>query len=91
VVITWRDGAALLSLAVNESDDLFKLVLAHGYDTAFWWTAGIFAGGAIAGGTLLRRGPLALAGHAGPSGHRGEASGDTGGPRAAPTARTSDT
>jgi EmrB/QacA subfamily drug resistance transporter len=33
--------------------------LAHGYDTAFWWTAGIFAAGAIIGGTLLRPGPLA--------------------------------
>jgi EmrB/QacA subfamily drug resistance transporter len=31
----------------------------HGYTTAFWWTAGIFAGGAIICGTLLRRGPLA--------------------------------
>jgi EmrB/QacA subfamily drug resistance transporter len=30
----------------------------HGYTTAFWWTAGIFAGGAIVCGTLLRRGPL---------------------------------
>jgi EmrB/QacA subfamily drug resistance transporter len=34
------------------------LALAHGYDTAFWWTAGIFAAGAIICGTLLRRGPL---------------------------------
>ena len=32
--------------------------LAHGYDTAFWWVAGIFAAGAIIGGTLLRPGPL---------------------------------
>jgi EmrB/QacA subfamily drug resistance transporter len=31
----------------------------HGYTTAFWWTAGIFAGGAVVCGTLLRRGPLA--------------------------------
>ncbi len=31
----------------------------HGYTTAFWWTAGIFAGGAIVCGSLLRRGPLA--------------------------------
>ena len=38
---------------------LSGLALAHGYDTAFWWTAGIFAGGAAAGGVLLRRGPLA--------------------------------
>ena len=30
--------------------------LAHGYDTALWWIAGIFAGGAVIGGTLLRRG-----------------------------------
>ncbi len=37
---------------------LTGLALAHGYDTAFWWTAGIFAGGAIVSGVLLRRGPL---------------------------------
>ncbi|HTW06872.1 MAG TPA: MFS transporter [Acidimicrobiales bacterium] len=41
---------------------LSGLALAHGYDTAFWWTAGIFAGGAVIGGALLRRGPLAPAG-----------------------------
>jgi len=33
--------------------------LAHGYDTAFWWIAGIFAVGALIAGTLLPRGPLA--------------------------------
>ena len=37
---------------------LTGLALAHGYDTAFWWTAGIFAAGAVVGGALLRRGPL---------------------------------
>ena len=37
---------------------LTGLALAHGYDTAFWWTAGIFAGGAVIGGILLRSGPL---------------------------------
>jgi hypothetical protein len=37
---------------------LTGLALAHGYDTAFWWIAGIFAGGAVIGGTLLRPGPL---------------------------------
>jgi MFS family permease len=37
---------------------LTRLALAHGYDTAFWWTAGIFAVGAVICGTLLRRGPL---------------------------------
>jgi hypothetical protein len=37
---------------------LTGLALAHGYDTAFWWVAGIFAGGAVIGGALLRPGPL---------------------------------
>ena len=37
---------------------LTGLALAHGYDTAFWWTTGIFATGAVIGGVLLRRGPL---------------------------------
>jgi EmrB/QacA subfamily drug resistance transporter len=37
---------------------LTGLALAHGYHTAFWWTAGIFAGGAVIGGILLRSGPL---------------------------------
>jgi EmrB/QacA subfamily drug resistance transporter len=37
---------------------LTQLALAHGYDTAFWWTAGIFAAGAVIGGALLRPGPL---------------------------------
>ncbi len=37
---------------------LTGLALAHGYDTAFWWTAGIFASGAVIAGALLRPGPL---------------------------------
>jgi MFS family permease len=37
---------------------LTGLALAHGYDTAFWWTAGIFACGAVTAGALLRPGPL---------------------------------
>ena len=37
---------------------LTGLALAHGYDTAFWWTAGILVGGAIVAGLLFRRGPL---------------------------------
>jgi hypothetical protein len=41
---------------------LTGLALAHGYDTAFWWTAGIFAVGAVAAGALLRSGPLRPAG-----------------------------
>jgi EmrB/QacA subfamily drug resistance transporter len=31
----------------------------HGYAIGFWWTAGIFAAGAILGGCLFRSGPLA--------------------------------
>ena len=37
---------------------LTGLALAHGYDTAFWWSAAIFASGALVGGALLRPGPL---------------------------------
>jgi len=37
---------------------LTGLALSHGYDTAFWWAAGIFALGAIVGGILFRPGPL---------------------------------
>src|SRR5580700_2766177 len=37
---------------------LTGLAQAHGYDSVFWWTAGIFAGGAVIGGALLRSGPL---------------------------------
>jgi hypothetical protein len=37
---------------------LTGLALAHGYDTAFWWIAGIFAAGAVIAGTLVRPGPL---------------------------------
>src|SRR5215472_465940 len=33
------------------------LALAPGYDTAFWWTAGIFVRGAVIVGALLRPGP----------------------------------
>jgi hypothetical protein len=36
---------------------LASLALVHGYTTAFWWTAAIFAAGAVICGTLLRRGP----------------------------------
>jgi EmrB/QacA subfamily drug resistance transporter len=46
---------------------LTGLALAHGYDTAFWWTAGIFAAGSVIGGTLLRRGPLVAKGTPSPA------------------------
>ncbi len=50
--------AHLAAAQVIGRQALTGLALAHGYDTAFWWTAGIFAGGAVIGGTLLRPGPL---------------------------------
>jgi EmrB/QacA subfamily drug resistance transporter len=37
---------------------LTGMALAHGYDTAFWWTAGILAVGSIVAGVLFRPGPL---------------------------------
>jgi hypothetical protein len=37
---------------------LTGLALAHGYDTAFWWTAGIMVGGAVVAVILFRPGPL---------------------------------
>jgi EmrB/QacA subfamily drug resistance transporter len=55
---------------------LTGLALAHGYDTAFWWTAGIFAVGAVIGGTLLRRGPLHPTGTP-PAGHSEAATAQT--------------
>jgi hypothetical protein len=39
----------------------------HGYTTAFWWTAAIFAAGGIVCGTILRWGPLTRQAEAEPS------------------------
>src|SRR2546429_5261055 len=36
---------------------LLEQALAHGYDTAFWWVAGIFPGGPTPRGLPFRRGP----------------------------------
>jgi hypothetical protein len=44
------------------------LALLHGYTTAFWWSAGILAAGAIICGTLLRPGVLAGQGDSGQAG-----------------------
>ena len=41
--------------------------LLHGYTTAFWWTAGILAGGAVICGALIRSGPLAQPGTPSPA------------------------
>jgi hypothetical protein len=46
------------------TDALLNTIFASavGYDTAFWWIAGIFASGAVVCGLLLRSGPLVRAG-----------------------------
>ena len=56
--VTSYVAAHLSSARIIGSQALAGLALAHGYDTAFWWTAGIFAAGAVIGGALLRNGPL---------------------------------
>jgi hypothetical protein len=43
---------------------LTGLALAHDYDIAFWWTAGIFVGDAVIAGTLPGPGAAGSAGHA---------------------------
>src|SRR6516225_9886796 len=50
--------ANIASARVIGRPALIALGLAHGYDTAFWWTAGILAGGAIVAAVLFRSGPL---------------------------------
>src|SRR3984885_15286231 len=56
--VTSYVAAHLSSARIIGSQALAGLALAHGYDTAFWWTAGIFAAGAVIGGALLCNGPL---------------------------------
>ncbi|HEV2936182.1 MAG TPA: MFS transporter [Streptosporangiaceae bacterium] len=51
-------AAHIASARVIGFPALTGLGLAHGYDTAFWWTSGILAGGAIVAGLLFRPGPL---------------------------------
>jgi len=46
---------------------LTGLALAHGYDTAFSWTAGILAFGAVVAFSLFRFGPLYVKGAPGPA------------------------
>jgi len=56
--VTSYIAAHLAAARIIGRQTLAGLALAHGYDTAFWSIAGIFAGGAVIGGVLLRRGPL---------------------------------
>ena len=65
--VTSYIAAHLASARLIGRQALTGLALVHGYDTAFWWTAGIFAAGAVIGGALLRRGPLVPAGAPSPA------------------------
>jgi MFS family permease len=56
--VTSYTAAHLASARLTGRQALTGQALVHGYDTAFWWTAGIFAVGAVLGASLLRRGPL---------------------------------
>jgi EmrB/QacA subfamily drug resistance transporter len=51
-------AAHIAAAGGHPTQALTGLALAHGYDTAFWWIAGILAGGAIVSGALYRWGPL---------------------------------
>ena len=51
--------AHLAAAPITGRQALTGLALAHGYDTAFSWTAGTYAAGAVIGAALLRPGPLA--------------------------------
>ena len=55
--VTSYVAAHLAAARIIGRPALTGLALAHGYDTASWWTAGIFAAGAVIGGALLPPGP----------------------------------
>jgi EmrB/QacA subfamily drug resistance transporter len=50
--------SAANTVAGHPSTALLQQSAVHGYTVGFWWTAGIFALGAVVCGTLLKRGPL---------------------------------
>ena len=60
-------AAHLASARLIGRQALTGQALVHGYTTAFWWTAGIFAGGAVICGALIRSGPLAQPGTPSPA------------------------
>ena len=59
--------AHLASARLISRQALTGQALLHGYTTAFWWTAGIFVGGAVICGALIRSGPLAQPGTPSPA------------------------
>ena len=73
--VTSYIAAHVASARLIGSQALAGLALAHGYDTAFWWTAGILAGGSIVAAILFRPGPL-LSRNTPPAGQVGNQAGD---------------
>jgi EmrB/QacA subfamily drug resistance transporter len=65
--ITSYVAAHLLLARTVGRQGLAGLALAHAYDTAFWWTAGILAVGAVTAGSLFKFGPLYGKGAPGPA------------------------
>jgi len=51
-------ATAVASYLTTHGSAATAAAAAHGYDTAFWWTCGIAAGGAIVSALILRSGPL---------------------------------
>ena len=49
-------AAAAFMVGKNPTKDVLALAQLHSYTTAFWWSAGIFAVGAVVCGLLLRSG-----------------------------------
>jgi EmrB/QacA subfamily drug resistance transporter len=56
--VTSYIAAHIVSARLIGRQALTGLALAHGYDTAFSWTAGILVGGSIVAAILFRPGPL---------------------------------
>src|SRR5580692_4272480 len=54
-------AAHILAAHGHVTAALSGIAVAHGYDTAFWWIAGILAGGAVLVALALRAGPLRAA------------------------------
>jgi hypothetical protein len=68
-------AAHLASARLIGRQALTGQALVHGYTTAFWWTAGIFAGGAVICGAPGPQRSAGSAGHAAPSTRRGASAG----------------
>jgi hypothetical protein len=54
------DDERAKSAEIGNARAMISLALVHGYTTAFWWSAAIFASGAVICGTLLRDGRGAI-------------------------------